>query len=423
MCKLDVRRLEMQQIYVISENNLEYAKKVIEKLNKVAKKLGCADISFEVVGEDFKEVKVRNYDGTYVIDWIDGKPEYKTEIIKMLTVELTAEVPKLNGWEFIATLQHEESGTIVRTVPDVDFDASDYHNATTWCDQCKTNRLRKDTYLVRHVDDGDVKQVGSDCLKDFVGHKNAHVLMGYLEMLAEWDKGLNEAGPGGFNGGVYTLTKELLDVSCAVVRVKGWVSKLRAKEWQTPTAWEVNHILWPVTITDYIKQLRKDCAVTTIDLDKSAKIAEWVSELVPDNDYLHNLKVAVDCEYTNVRNIGIVVSAVAAYDRTQRIARDIKEVKVSEWVGEVGQKLDLDLILKHAQQIESNFGYSMLYILEDADGNVFKTFYSGMNRIDAAIGDSVKVKGTVKSHSDYNGKKDTMLTRCKFETVKVAVTV
>ena len=410
----------MKQTYVISESNLEYAKKIIEKLNKVAKKLGCVDISFEVVGEEFKEV-------TKVVEaWNATSEEDKTSIVKMLTVELTAEVPKLNGWEFVGTIQHEANGNIIRLVPDVAL-APDgftkYYDIPAHCDHCDTFRKRKDTHLVRR-DDGVLKQVGSDCLKDFVGHKDVHILMGYLEMLAEWNKGLSDAGPGGVNGGVYILTKELLDTSCAVVRVKGWVSKAKTISDKSvqPTVSHVGNILWPITFSDYIKQLRKECVVTTVDLEKSAKIAEWVSELVSDNDYLHNLKVAVDCEYTNVRNIGIVVSAVAAYDRTQRIVKENKEVKVSEWIGEVGQKLDLELTLKRSQQIESQFGYSMLYILEDVDGNVFKTFYSGINKIDAEIGDSVKVKGTVKSHSDYNGKKDTALTRCKFETVKVAVT-
>ena len=90
-----------------------------------------------------------------------------------------------------------------------------------------------------------------------------------------------------------------------------------------------------------------------------------------------------------------------------------KEV-VSEYVGELKQRMTMNLTLKRVFSYESSYGYhsSTVYInsFEDANGNVF------IWKTASWCGEESKtyeVTGTVKDHSEYKGTKQTILTKCK----------
>lgn len=89
----------------------------------------------------------------------------------------------------------------------------------------------------------------------------------------------------------------------------------------------------------------------------------------------------------------------------------------SQYVGAIGNKLDLDVVLEKRAWFEvksfSGFGTDTMhvYTFRDEQGNalVWKTT-SGTN---AEKGDKVHLKGTIKEHTEYDGEKQTVLTRCK----------
>lgn len=95
----------------------------------------------------------------------------------------------------------------------------------------------------------------------------------------------------------------------------------------------------------------------------------------------------------------------------------LNAVKDSEWIGEIGERIDVDLTLSHVAQWEQNkyCGYGTelvsLYTFKDAEGNAF--VWKTTNWIEAEEGAKVHVRGTIKDHSEYKGTKQTVLTRCK----------
>lgn len=82
----------------------------------------------------------------------------------------------------------------------------------------------------------------------------------------------------------------------------------------------------------------------------------------------------------------------------------------SEYVGEIGDKVEFPMIVKQAIQLNGYYGPSTMHIFEDEDENVFvwvtttKTLPENTWYI---------VKGTVKDHRTYKHTKQTVLTRCK----------
>lgn len=97
------------------------------------------------------------------------------------------------------------------------------------------------------------------------------------------------------------------------------------------------------------------------------------------------------------------------------VIREILKAKLpanpSRHIGQVGGKIELEATFKKTRWYDTQFGTTWIYTFEDEEGNclVWKTSSS----IGAEEGDKVRIKGTVKDHDEYNGVKQTVLTRCK----------
>jgi len=78
----------------------------------------------------------------------------------------------------------------------------------------------------------------------------------------------------------------------------------------------------------------------------------------------------------------------------------------------VGDKIELSLEIVHIGGYETMYGFITVYTFVDSGFHqfVWKTS-SSLGEINA--GDSLKLKGTIKAHSEYRGLRQTELTRCK----------
>ena len=82
----------------------------------------------------------------------------------------------------------------------------------------------------------------------------------------------------------------------------------------------------------------------------------------------------------------------------------------SEFVGKIGDKVSIEVDVERVAGYETQWGYTNVFTMIDADGNFFiwKTSSGSMDK-----GSHVKVSGKIKEHSEYKGVKQTVLTRCK----------
>jgi hypothetical protein len=86
-------------------------------------------------------------------------------------------------------------------------------------------------------------------------------------------------------------------------------------------------------------------------------------------------------------------------------------------LGTVGEKVTVGVTIQFVKSIESSFNgrptYSWLVVMKTDEGHTLKTFSSGAFGFEVEKGLGYTITGTVKSHDDYNGLPETMLTRCK----------
>ena len=83
----------------------------------------------------------------------------------------------------------------------------------------------------------------------------------------------------------------------------------------------------------------------------------------------------------------------------------------SEYVGNVGDKIEADLKVTHTFVTNSYYGSSLLIGMQDDEGNKFVWFSTAMPEVHK--GDKVHIKGRIKNHGEFRGSKQTTLTRCK----------
>lgn len=107
------------------------------------------------------------------------------------------------------------------------------------------------------------------------------------------------------------------------------------------------------------------------------------------------------CEKDGCVRDGLKVEQAVAAARYGKIETD--------WVGETGDRLDLNLTVLKVAKKETPWGTSTDHIFEDKDGHWFQWITTAKS---LELNHQYHLKGSVKSQGFYLGRKITILTRC-----------
>jgi len=391
----------MKNEYRIPEENIKLLTKKITSINNKAKKLGCGSITLQTIGKDYVALKDGNIisEEEIIANKLAG---INTEFYKRIIIEIEGTAPHLNGWEFMATLEHLENGqNIIRKATNEEI-PSEYRTAEVKCDHCGIKRARKNTYLIRNTETGEYKQVGSGCLLDFFNGRDPHNTAKYAELLTTLDGTIS-----GFYGmtkpAAYIETKHYLNYVEECIKSFGWIGRSTAKFNQTATADEAYNMMFG------------KCSTVPNNEAKVEDALNWLATQTPSSDYMYNLKTACSNEYIHHKLIGIVAALMITYQKHLNKQRPVLDTSKSNFIGNINDKIEITATVKRCVSFESNWGFGYFNTFVDDNGNVivWKTS-SGLEE-----GKTYNIKGTVKSHDTYKEEKQTYLTRCKLvELVK-----
>lgn len=428
---------------------LDSAIESVAASNKIARRLHCPEMTLEVVRE--WTVKHKTLSGsTVLVNWVE--------------IKIEGPAPKLAGWTLLAVLEGLGDEALLQVVPGLELDALKWGKADPrFCDHCRKKRRRNETFIVRH-EDGREMQVGRNCLADFLGHQGAQNLLKLWNSLS-----FGEPEEGMFGGGFYRNTgaielHELLSLTSVMVSLWGWASRGTAEEKGIQATAD--------TVTDFLtgrgrfdmhglgqgyrgdiaraeareQQDKVRAAVTTVNADEIQAAIEWAATCTDTgNSYLHNIGVIARAGCCNkFKQYGFGCSILTTYrrnlerdeEKAARLAAQAERPE-SHHFGEIKKREVFTLTIKRLIESESDWGSTLLHIMEDQDGNEAKWFCSGRSLMvadpagkfskdgytrdrdgveaagfrPATEGDTVQVKATVKCHSEYKGQKQTMLTR------------
>lgn len=408
------------QIHRISAENLPMLQGKIEALQKRAAKIGCQPVELRVSEPIKVAVPVRDHadpDGGPMRD-LDGKVITRTRIY--YDVEVKGEAPKYAGWTLVAALTHlaadgdNVAAMLLRTVPGQTLPES-WRRADQKCDHCGLVRKRNETFVVRH-EDGTLKQIGRQCIADFLGHQDPERLLSMAEYLMSADGlacGAEDDGSFGGKVGVVWL-EEYLTWVAAVVRIEGWLSRSKARD---QGGFATADRAFDLMTKEEAYRKRDDPRPAAEDLALAKTAIDWartdLAAKPEKNDYEHNLAVVSARDAVDTKAFGIAASLITAYKRAlgfeaERKARMEREAK-SEFFGEAGKREVFTLTVLKVIDLESDYGAVHLHRFVDEKGNI-ATWFSSSGSLE--IGKTYAIKASVKKHEEYKGAKQTMLTRC-----------
>jgi hypothetical protein len=323
---------------------------------------------------------------------------------QMVDATITGEPPKYDGWTFLARAEFDsDSGLVVYGAPGAcPVDRESIRPGE--CDHCHVNRYRKHIYI---VSDGQQQlQVGSTCLKDFLGWS-----INPVWVTSDLDD-YREEGAGGYVEQTWS-TITVLAVAWAAIQEFGYV---RSGDYSgDSTKYVAGAILDPHGERE--RELAKRIRPHVDDaLAMAGRIREWVlsDQFSGPGDYVANLKNIAAGEFVSFKKFGFLVSAPQAWARSQErdlIRRKEREGLLNEWNGQPGDHLDVTVTVAAVRYIPGDYGTTALYTMSDTAGRTYKWFAS---RDVLTVSDTpVAVRGTVKKLDEYQGRKSTILTRVK----------
>lgn len=394
----------------IPSENRESLEKRLVKLAKRAEKLGCP-IAWTWGAQKLvpSMVQCEAHTGRTCLD-CDGSGTQKV-LCSYDVITVSTARPSFAGWQFLGTLNHTEivGSVLRRMVPGIECPAEAIAAAPGQCDHCKKVRNRTETFVVRH-EDGTVRVIGRNCIRDFLGHKSPDAIADGLSFVWAVEGALDEESQfgGGGGGGAHMLGEYVLQalaVAFAVVRIEG---SYKPASFDRSTRSIMTTVLFGWGRAG--KDARDTYVVTLADCERAWAALEWLSEQAPTNDFMHNLLAVAGAEFVRGKQLGFLAAIIPAYDR-EAIKRSAPKAP-STHVGEVGKRGTLGVgTVERIFTFDGQWGTSFVFLIRLESGAIVKWKASRGGEDWLVPGARVAVLGTVKAHVDYKGTPQTEITR------------
>ena len=332
---------------------------------------------------------------------------------------------KFNGWYSLGMVQRKDgiiqcyfdNADLIRQYKDTDFH----------CDHCRKKVHRNSVVILEH-NNGERKVVGTSCVKEFTSGLDGNLIAevnDYMSVLKMRDSELRCLMQGEDDADLFferhgVKTYDVVDIVSAAKRL---IDKYGFEPSSSINA------TWKFIMDEYDR--------TKIESEATDAI-EWIKSLseeeVNKSSYLFNLKQIIDAGYCTAGHFGFLASLIPSYRKSEyKRLLDLKknDGKVSEYVGNVGDKISVKVKYVNTYSYDTNFGAANIHLFMDDNGNIFKwstgsglrftvkdnhSNYSQWYRLDK--GATIQLSGKIKDHSEYRNQKQTVLTRCKYEVLE-----
>lgn len=391
--------------HLIPASRIEAMAKAVDKLARKVES-GKTAAEFPPAIEATREVIGVWDNNTFSVFNADVTYSKMAEFVPYVWVTLKYARPILNGWQLLAVYDWEvtEDGTrtcYVSSVPGAYLLPDQHECEDGRCDHCNTKRIRNKSMLITK-NYMDFKVVGSTCIKDFLGHATPNSFIDCYNFEMEVERLTDSSYAGGASVAMIPV-KVVLQLSAAFVAEYGYV---KANEFNA-TADLVRQQIFPSVHTKLITPC-------DMDINTAKMTAEWIMAQDSASDYISNIQKAITAGAISHKRIGVVVSAVYAYQKhLERIAADAGPI-CNEYLGEVKSRLKgLTATVTRVRHTEGFYGITTIVTLKTPMGHTLTWFASGS--IDVNANDVWKFDGTVKDHKEYNGTRQTVLSRVKYQ--------
>ncbi|ASZ78936.1 hypothetical protein 2050H1_170 [Serratia phage 2050H1] len=280
------------------------------------------------------------------------------------------------------------------------------------CEHCNKSLYRKNTYIVAGPE-GEQLAVGSACMKTYVPlGRTVEEIVNFYGTVIEAFGGLEDSFQGG--GMQYANTEAFLSAHVAAYLMK--IGDPRAEVFQAmvyriynePRKLERSEVEW-------LKENRQLISETV-----EAVIAYW-KDYSPRNDFEEKLCIMVPSPHLRFRDLNTAKWGVYTYMKAKGIEAVEKAVEGipdrNEYLVPVGEVLDIQEAVVVANKFLYSGDYSDTYLLmfktQDGCTITWKTAYREIE-----VGEKLRVRGRCKAHVEFNGVKQTEITRASLYAIE-----
>lgn len=344
---------------------------------------------------------------------VTTKTEIRTNIETGVKTEITfvvieGEPVKYDGWEFVALVEEDNGQPVVTGSPRYAGEQVDRSALKPgYCDYCKKSRKRSKTIVVED-EAGTRKQVGTSCVKDFLGQEVNGSWYSPEDEFKELD------GFAGSGGVALNKLEETLTAAATVIRQAGFVS---AKiDWKTTTAQSTALLLGQGPLKAVAAAADEFGEATDEDRETAKRAIEFGKTIAGESDYAQNVRAVFASDYYNPKRFGLVVSVVGVLVKNEKKAAEDAALTKTEIIdavfGEAKQKIKIeDAVVTLVHVFESQWGFGQIIVLV---GQGYRFKWTTSSWVDKQPGDKVSFTATIKGTDEWQGQISTTLLRVKF---------
>lgn len=340
----------------------------------------------------------------------------------LIDVVIEYDVLKYNDWYFIGKINadSEHSRNVIhrtKTMEDIDIPDYYYTCSANHCDHCNIDRYRKDTYIIYNNVTKEYKQVGSSCLKDFLGYD----ISGMFSMYDVFNDVIDEIEDYDINDPRYrsTLEYEKFNIFFMLSRIiyeidtNGYVSVKQAESefGKISTKAQIQSMLIDYHNSNNVKNIFNP-KMELNTMDRAKDIVSYFKNEISNNpnnyrmDYWKTIDTILTDEFVTFNEIGYIAALPMIY------FNNMKKKDTSDYVGNIGDKVKgMELTYFNKCSFETIYGVMTIYMFKDINNNIL--VWKTSTYIDIELNKVYRMSFTIKEHSEYKGIKQTNIIRAK----------
>jgi hypothetical protein len=360
------------RVFRVREDALEDLRRRVAALDRRASRLGTGPIRLREIGRR---------EAGYALMQLDG------------------EAPVLHGWTLAAIVEHGDRRPSLRLLlPNRDLLVENF--SVPVCDHCGLRRRRSRTYVLLRAETGELRQVGSGCLRDFLGGHDPERLCRQAEYLARAREVLVDmtAAPRITESAMGVSLSEFAAHAASAVRRHGWVTRQRARRTGEPTS-----------VDRTLETLRDVPELPTAGERELARRAlAWGRDLLGERPGLSEFEreliaVAAGGHANEPRHQALVCALVAVYAQGRAHSRHL---------GQPGVAVTVTVLVERVvPRPSARHGVLRRNELIDAFAN--RLVWWQTQGAPLEIGDVVRLRGRVARHTHFGSVAVTVLSHCR----------
>lgn len=400
-----------KMVFELWEASKPLFEKKLAKLNKILRKHGKEPFTFHYENPYEKNVTITEH--IKGESFLSDTARQCTVLIWHAVVEGEVLVKKDDkNYRYIGSVRYTD-GVKQSYCKDKDFESAFLNFREGMCDHCGTKRMNRKSYFLFEAD-GKVIQVGSSCLKEYLGISS----LDYLRCMEDtfisisefsedtfWKSMMSPSFSDTYYGLPFNAIYSMLDY--ATLGFTKWV-KSSMEEYSSTITSTTSQVR--MLCNDYFKGVEIPKGKNEIILTREECIDYWTKQ--PNGVFAMNCLDALKAGYANSRTLGTYCYAIfaavnAAYKaRMAPVEDDSKPCKY-----EVGKRVNIKgkVLSIRAYEVEDSFSYYggtiMKYSInfQDEDKALYHFNTGSATFADIKEGDRLELRGKIKEAKEYKG--------------------